>query len=129
MAAKPRVTVRLAPGTLHGLAYIAERDGLPPAEVARMMVSATVQATLQRRGWAEDHQATYRAWLAEQGARAGRPESPTQADYDALAQGMPAAPDPAEAAALNRPLSATIAADAAAIARSLARVGSGKSRS
>lgn len=87
MAAKPRVTVRLAPATLHALAYIAERDNLAPAEAARMMLGAQVQATLERRGWGADQQAHYRAWQAEQAAAGQRSETPDQADYDRLAQG------------------------------------------
>lgn len=88
MAAKPRISVRLAPATLHALAYIAQRDGLPPAEAARMMLAAQVDATLAGRGWKEDARAHYRAWLAEQAAAGDRAETPEQADYDALAAGV-----------------------------------------
>lgn len=97
MAAKPRLTVRLAGSTLHALAYIAERDGLAPAEAARMMLGAQIEATLARRGWRHDQQSRYRVWLAERAAAGEKPESPDQADYDALAQG--AAWRPADAAA------------------------------
>lgn len=132
MAAKPRVTVRLAPSVLHGLAFVAARDGQAPAEVARLMLSAQVQATISRRGWFAEHEASYRAWLAEQAARGVRPESPTQADYDALALGLPAppaAPAPAPSPALARPLSA-IVGESDALARRLARrLADGKARS
>jgi predicted transcriptional regulator len=88
MAAKPRVTVRLAPSTLHALAYLAEREHTTPAEMARGMIGALVSAQLDKRGWREDWSDTYRAWLAEQGAIEGRAESPSQDDYDRLAQGL-----------------------------------------
>lgn len=128
MAAKPRVTVRLAPSTLHALAYIAERDHLAPAEVARMMISAGVRATLQGRGWAEDHQDSWRAWLAEQAGDGGRPETPDQADYDRLAEGLPTAPTAPAPAPQHKPLSATIAESAATIKRIGDRLASGNPR-
>lgn len=132
MAAKPRITVRLAPSTLHALAYVAARDGLTPAEAARMMVSAQVDATLARRGWREDQQDHWRAWLAEQGAKSGRVESPEQADYDQLAAGLapPSAASPpadmATIAARGTPLSVTIAESEALIKRVQRRLAAGK---
>jgi hypothetical protein len=95
MAAKARVTVRLAPSYLHALAYIAAREGFAPAEIAREMLAALVERTLRERGWRRDWEQSYAAWKAEQGARPGRVESPDQLDYDRLAAGVaftPAAP-------------------------------------
>jgi len=94
MAAKPRVTVRLAPSSLHALAYLAEREGYTPAEIAREILGAGVLQTLAARGWQADWRACWGAWQAEQGARPARYEVPDQADYDALAEGrgFPATP-------------------------------------
>lgn len=134
MAAKPRLTVRLAPSYLHALAYIAARDNLAPAEAARMLLQAQLDATLTARGWREDQQDAWRAWLAEQGAKGGRVESPEQADYDRLAAGLPpmgappAGPPAHEAMARHRPLAATIAAGEAHIDRVRARLAGQKGR-
>lgn len=123
MAARPRLTVRLAPSYLHALAYIAERDGLTPAEVAREMLAAMVSKKLESAGWTRDWESCYTAWKAEQGRRQGRAESPEQADYDALAAGAGFPAHPAVGALLrerertSRPVGATSAADAAPSAR------------
>lgn len=128
MAAKPRVTVRLAPETLHQLAYVAARDAVPPAELARMLLQAQLAAVLGARGLGAECKEHWRAWLAEQARAGNRPESPTQEDYDELAVGLPGSLGMTVPAALNRPLAVTIAADAAAIKRSLARLTGGKGR-
>lgn len=93
MAAKPRVTVRLAPSTLHALAYIAERDKLAPAEAARMMVSAQVRAILEGRGWAADQQQLFRDWERAHATDGAPAPVARQEDYDQLAAGaLPAGP-------------------------------------
>lgn len=110
MAAKARVTVRLAPSSLHALAYLAAREGYTPAEVAREILSAGVLQTLAARGWQGEWRQCWEAWQAEMGARPARYEVPEQADYDALAEGrgFPQAPAAHRAA---RALAATRAAD------------------
>lgn len=120
MAAKAQLTVRLAPANLHALAYIAQRSDFLPAEIAREMVNAGIEAVLSKRGWRRDWEQTYRAWQAEQGAVPDRFEAPEQADYDALAAGL--THTPREQTAQSKPLSATIAESLAMIERSEARL-------
>jgi hypothetical protein len=85
MSAKPRVTVRLAPSTLHQLAYLSERHTTPPAEMARTILTAWCQDQLRAPGQQTDWQRAYNAWLDEQAARSDRAEAPDQSDYDRLA--------------------------------------------
>jgi hypothetical protein len=121
MAAKARVTVRLAPSSLHALAYLAEREGYTPAEIAREIIAAGVLQTLAARGWQTDWRGCWAAWCAEQGARPARYEVPAQEDYDALAlgRGFPATPQADRAvlaaAAARRPLADQVAAESAHI--------------
>lgn len=80
MAAKPQMTVRLAPSILHALEYIAEREGIAPAELARTLITAGAQTSLDRHGWRVDCQAGYMAWLerrAQADRAAGHPENMT----------------------------------------------------
>jgi len=104
MAAKPRVTVRLAPSDLHGLAYIAALRGTTPAELARELIGLRLREELivsDRVQACQDH---YMTWLAEQAARGPRAEQPDQRDYDRLAAGEIAGPlEQAAAAAPGGP--------------------------
>jgi len=96
MAAKPRVTVRLSPTTLHHLAYVAAREATTPAELARTLIDRRLQEELILRDWIKPAQEHYMAWLAEQAERGPRAEQPDQRDYDRLAAGEiagPLAPD------------------------------------
>lgn len=86
MSAKPRMTVRLAPSTLHQLAWLAARRGIPPAELARICLTSWCQRMIADEGKSAEWYESYRAWLDEKGAAAPSAESPRQADYDGLAQ-------------------------------------------
>ena len=64
MAEKPRMTVRLAPSILHALDYLAEREAVAPAELARVQSpTAACQTALDRHGWRGDFQRDYMRWL------------------------------------------------------------------
>jgi len=131
MAAKPRLTVRLAPSYLHALAYIAERHGSAPAEVAREMMGAQISQVLGDNVWRRDWEACYRAWQAEQGGKPGRAESPEQADYDALAAGQVSPTSPAlrrDVRDIPTPPSRTIAEGQGLIGRIRAAQASGTPR-
>lgn len=69
MAAKPQMTVRLAPSILHALIYISEREGTSPAELARAMITSASQLALDRHGWRVDCQDAYMRWLSTRSAR------------------------------------------------------------
>lgn len=67
MAAKPQMTIRLAPSIVHAVEYLAERDGTAPAELVRTLVSAAAQRELERHGWSQDCQAAYMRALGARG--------------------------------------------------------------
>jgi hypothetical protein len=81
MAAKPQMTVRLAPSILHALEYLAEREGIAPAELARVQITAACQTGLDRHGWREDCQRDYMRWL-DRRAAAARAADDGQGDGD-----------------------------------------------
>lgn len=68
MAARPQMTVRLSQSIEHALDYIAEREKITPAELARNYITASALAHLQRHGWERDCQSDYMAWLERQAA-------------------------------------------------------------
>jgi hypothetical protein len=68
MAAKPHMTVRLSPSILHGLQFIAERETMLTAELARTIISAEVRGYLAKHGLQAQCQDAYMTWLAERRA-------------------------------------------------------------
>lgn len=90
MAARPRMTVRLSPSRLHQLAWLAGREGWPPAEYARVQLTSVCEQHIAGAGLQGAWERDYAAWQAVQGRRPGKAESPDQHDYDRLAERGPA---------------------------------------
>jgi len=104
MSARPRVSIRLSPSYLHALAWIAEREDAPPAELGRSMIQASIDAWLDKHGWRPQWNQAYSDWLADRAAVPNRAESPTEADYDRVASVGLAGPLPPK-----RPADAVVA--------------------
>jgi len=70
MAAKPQMTVRLAPSIEHALHFLAERDGISPAELARLIITAGCQTALDKHNLRAQCQDAYMLWLTQKGPAA-----------------------------------------------------------
>lgn len=86
MTARPRMTVRLSPSRLHQLAWLAQRAGWTPGELARDVLTAYCERTMVTGDLEREWRAAYNAWLADTAGLGDRAETPAQRDYDRMAE-------------------------------------------